>query len=129
MLTDGIQNPKKSKTTGAVWNPVVSAQILINRGMNVFAVGITNNVDIEQLKDITGDPSRVFYAETFDKLGDTEFVLNISKSSCNAVTVPIASMFSFIKSCYFVNIMFILFERFEREMFFFLCVVWITFTF
>ena len=95
MLTDGIQNPKKSKKTGAVWDPVVSAQALISRGMNVFAVGITNNVDMEQLRDITKDASRVFYAETFDNLGDTEFVSNISKSSCQAVTVPAPSMFCF----------------------------------
>ena len=93
MLTDGIQNPKKSKRTGSLWDPVISAQALINRGMNVFAVGITNNVDIEQLKDITRDFSRVFYADTFDKLGDTEFVSNISKSSCKAVTDPAPSMF------------------------------------
>ena len=46
------------------------ARTIRDAGIDILCVGITNGVDIQQLADIAGDPSRVFDARSFTGLGD-----------------------------------------------------------
>merc|ERR1740124_808003 len=87
LLTDGIQNPVASKS-GAAWDPAVNARKLIDRGIKVFAIGVSDAVDKQELYRITGDNNKVFYADSFDALVSTELLDKASKAMCKA-TVPV----------------------------------------
>ena len=57
-------------------------KISITLRYKIFAVGIGTDINEDQLYDITRDRSRVFFAETFEKLASMEFVRNVSKRIC-----------------------------------------------
>ena len=84
-LTDGVQNPTKDRTSGTVWDPLVNAEKLIKRGVKIYAIGVSDGVDKNQLYHIAGDPSRMLYAGSYEKLISKDFIENISKSTCNEV--------------------------------------------
>lgn len=54
-----------------------------NVGIDIFCVGITDGVEIQQLADIAGDPSKVFDARSFSELGNIAEIL--STTACDAI--------------------------------------------
>merc|ERR1711962_345316 len=83
LITDGKQNPKKDRKTGEVFDPVAASQIMVDNGVQIFGVGIGTNLDTNQLNNITRDASKVYYAETIDKLISDDFVNEVSKKTCD----------------------------------------------
>ena len=83
LITDGKQNPKKDRRTGEVFDPVAASQIMVDNGVQIFGVGIGTNLDTNQLNNITRDASKVYYAETIDKLISDDFVNEVSKKTCD----------------------------------------------
>jgi len=76
LLTDGVQtNPKKN-------DPVVQAEALRRRGATIYAIAVGKEIDVNELKLITGDRAKVFHEATFDNLLTEEFVKKVTKAEC-----------------------------------------------
>jgi len=59
-------------TDGQAQDDVIApATKLRNDGIIIFAVGVTNLINVDELNSIAGSPQRVFTVESFDKLNDT----------------------------------------------------------
>lgn len=54
-------------------------------GVNIYAIGIGNNIDFDQLNKITRNPHRVFHAESFYYLENGDFVNSVSDVICDNV--------------------------------------------
>ena len=54
-------------------------------GITIYAVGITNSVNLLQLKNITGNSSHVFLAEDFDELLSQNFIKKFGEEICRDV--------------------------------------------
>lgn len=93
LITDGKQNPKR-------YDPVAASQKLYNDKVNIYAVGIGNTVDFNQLKRITRHPHRVFAARDFKSLSNEEFVKNVTETSCHKGETPIEKPTDGIYFCY-----------------------------
>lgn len=69
-------------TDGQAQDDVVGpAMKLKNDGIIVFAVGVTNLINVNELNSIAGSPQRVFTVESFDKLNETLSTL-ITRELC-----------------------------------------------
>jgi len=80
LITDGKQNPAK-------FDPVAASQKLYDDGVNIYAVGIGNGVNMAQLERITRHPHRVFPASDFNSLANKGFVKNVTKTTCHSGTL------------------------------------------
>ena len=80
LLTDGVQYPKKEK--GQIFNPVLSSENLIKRGIKIIAVGIGSGVSRADLEKITRNADHVVKAESVSKLTSDEFVRSVAKQVC-----------------------------------------------
>lgn len=69
-------------TDGQSQDEVVEPSDKINKaGVVVFAVGVTNLINVDELNSIARSPRRVFTVESFDKLDDTLSAL-ITREFC-----------------------------------------------
>lgn len=80
LLTDGTQNPKQYGRK--VYDPVVSAKKLLDRGINIFAIGVGAQANSEELEIIAGDPNRVHMAEKATDLPAESFIRTIAEKTC-----------------------------------------------
>ena len=79
MLTDGTQTPEPSPDE-AEENLKSAARLLHDKGIEVLAFGIGNNVNPFQLLNIASDESNLYVAEVFDQLLDV--VEQLTKREC-----------------------------------------------
>jgi len=69
VLTDGTQTPEPSPNE-AEENLIRAAGLLHDKGIEVLAFGIGNNVNPFQLLNIASDESNLYVAEVFDQILD-----------------------------------------------------------
>jgi len=81
LLTDGQQTSPK------LYDPVIPARALRERGTKIYAIGVTDDINRGELEDITGNVSNVFYQSTFEELLNEEFVKNITEAECKSTPV------------------------------------------
>jgi len=81
LITDGRQNPPN-------FDPVEASRKMYEEGVNIYAIGIGRRIDWDQLNSITRQPHRVFRAETFNSLENTDFVNSVSSTVCRNTTTP-----------------------------------------
>lgn len=79
MLTDGTQT-QESSPDEAEKNLISAAQLLHDKGIDVLAFGIGNNVNPFQLLNIASDESNLYVAEVFDEMLDV--VGQLTKREC-----------------------------------------------
>jgi len=79
LLTDGKQNPVRT------YDPIKVAKTLLDKEVKIFAVGITNSVDQEQLEAITGETERVYYSDNFHSLTEHNFMKTIADATCELI--------------------------------------------
>jgi len=85
LITDGKQNPTKSNDKTEAYDPVQTSKPLYEHPNTVvIAIGVTKDVDREQLNQITRDPSKVSVVDSIEELISKEFVKQISKKLCEA---------------------------------------------
>ena len=82
LITDGEQSPKVDSDTGESFDPVKASEKLIQDKVTIIAVGIGDNINVEQLKAITRNPSHVFLTDDFDKLISEDFVDQVTDEVC-----------------------------------------------
>lgn len=81
VLTDGTQTKDKDAQ-----NPsAIAAQIQEKYGAIIFAIGIGQRINREELAGIANEKSRVYLAKNFDELKSTEFVTNIARTYCEGI--------------------------------------------
>lgn len=80
LVTDGKQNP--TSKGDIVYDPVKVSQKLIDDGVSIVAIGIGNDVNHEQLVNITRDASLVGHASNVNDLISNEFVKRMAKKIC-----------------------------------------------
>ena len=85
LITDGAQNPKKSRDNKQIYDPVKASQAMIDRGDTLFVVGIGRRLKTLELEAIARDPKKVFIAESIEKLISDEFIKKISNKLCTGV--------------------------------------------
>ena len=78
VITDGRQTTKESYTRLSV-----ASQGIKSKGVTVFAVGVGNEVDLGELRDISSGPSNVFTATSFIHL--QELSSRITTSLCQSM--------------------------------------------
>ena len=61
VLTDGASNMRSENT-------IPMAERAKNNGINIISVGVTEGINLVELKAIASDPNRVLNVEDFDKL-------------------------------------------------------------
>ena len=83
LITDGTQNPKKVGNT--VFDPVVASQKLYDNDVAIFAIGVGNLVNAEELEGITRDKNRVFLAGHPSDLVGKDFYLKLASKTCDEV--------------------------------------------
>ena len=83
MITDGEQT-----TTGGFTPLDIASQGIKDKGIAVYSLGIGDNVDSDQLKQIASSEDNVFTSDGFDELLDV--VQPIVERSCpiNPTTTP-----------------------------------------
>ena len=80
MLTDGTANLEESNT-------VSEADLTKAAGIIIYTVGVTHEVDEEQLREIASNPDHFFFASDFAHLNDV--LQNLVENSCQeAATLP-----------------------------------------
>merc|ERR1712013_519774 len=80
LLTDGSQ----SRGQGAE-NPSDIAAQLRASGVNMIVIGIGSQINKQELDRIAGGKDKAFIAESFDKIKERDFVIQITESTCNTV--------------------------------------------
>ena len=77
LLTDGSQTKG-----GDSIDPAIVSKEIIKRGIKVITVGIGNNVDINELSQISGSNDSTFTAQSFNELTSSAFVRSLTQGSC-----------------------------------------------
>ena len=104
LITDGEQSPKVDSDTGESFDPVKASEKLIQDKVTIIAVGIGDNINVEQLKAITRNPSHVFLTDDFDKLISEDFVDQVTDEVCKGkctyyILAGVVSLLYSIRRC------------------------------
>jgi len=83
LITDGRQNPRN-----ATYDPVKTSQSLYDKGVPIFAVGVSSDVNKTELEALTRHKERVYYENTFDDILQTAFIKKVSKQICKEGYLP-----------------------------------------
>ena len=87
LITDGSQNPTKDGN-GNPYDPVAASQPLIDRGIQIFTIGVGNrsdNIDYNELLKIARNKDQVKIANTAADLASEEFVKDLAAITCKVV--------------------------------------------
>ena len=77
LLTDGSQTPGDDAK-----DPAKLAEAIRKSGVKFVVVAMGAAVNKTELTEISGDPSNLHIADTFDQLISPDFIRNISEASC-----------------------------------------------
>ena len=87
LITDGSQKPT-ADANGNPYDPVASSQPLIDRGIQIFSIGVGNisdNIYYNELVKISRNGEHVKIANTAAELASEEFVKDLAAITCKAV--------------------------------------------
>ena len=87
LITDGSQNPTMD-SRGNPYDPVVSSQPLIDRGIKIFSIGVgnpSNNINLKELSRIARDERQVRVTASAADLATEDFVKEIAKETCSII--------------------------------------------
>ncbi|XP_047124483.2 collagen alpha-6(VI) chain [Hydra vulgaris] len=84
LLTDGSQTQERGSE-----NPVVIANELRSAGVTIIVIGITNAVDVSELFDIAGGEENAYFADSFEKLKDVNFLEVVKRKMCETANVTL----------------------------------------
>ena len=87
LITDGAQKPTEDKD-GNPYDPVAASQPLIDRGIQIFSIGVGNrsdNIDYDQLVKISRSEKQVKIADTAADLASEQFVKDLATITCKVV--------------------------------------------
>lgn len=85
----GVTNVMVVLTDGRDTSDVITARAdAVSKGINIFAIGVGTGVDIIQLRAVTGNPYRVYTADSYASLG-WPVLESLLKQICEAANSPL----------------------------------------
>lgn len=87
LITDGSQNPTEDRD-GNPYDPIAASQPLIDRGIQIFSIGVGNrsdNIDFKELVKIARNEEQVKIATTAAELASEQFVRDLAAITCKVV--------------------------------------------
>lgn len=85
LLTDGTQTGQNSI------DPAIPAEELRKAGVYLVVIGIGDEINLEELKNMAGDTGKYYTAASFDELISYAFIRNVTTSSCPGKIIVLLS--------------------------------------